>query len=187
VKEDIVLTQRPARDEILFSFHMQRLSPARDGKGGYVLYDSYSHPRFHILAPTVEDANGRSGKATLELTRTEAIIRIDAAFLSTAAYPITVDPTVNWTTGNFGTTFEYDRYAPVSQLTEVTAAPSESDYTYDLARNRTQRLQGPSGSHDDTDYTYDRADRILTSAGVGYTVNANGNLRERSHTTSPTA
>ena len=60
LKEDIVLDSRPAKDEVRFKVEMQRLSPVRDRQGGYVLYDSYSHPRFHVLAPTVQDAKGRT-------------------------------------------------------------------------------------------------------------------------------
>ena len=91
----------------------------------------------------VDDANGRSGKATLQLTKTEAVIKVDAAFLSSAAYPTTVDPTVNWSTANRTTSFTYDRYAPVSQLTGVVAEQepgSTSAYQYDLAGNRKQRV-----------------------------------------------
>src|SRR6266542_2480971 len=61
LKENIVLDTRPNQDEVRFNVEMQRLSPVADGKGGYVLYDSYSHPRFHVLAPTVHDAAGKQG------------------------------------------------------------------------------------------------------------------------------
>jgi len=75
--EDIVLDTRPNQDEVRFSVEMQRLSPVADGKCWYVQYDSYSHPRFHVLAPTVHDSAGKQGKATLELTTTQAVIDVD--------------------------------------------------------------------------------------------------------------
>jgi RHS repeat-associated protein len=178
--------KRPSQDEVRFNLEMQRLSPVGDGKGGYVLYDSYSHPRFHVLAPTVHDAAGKQGKATLDLTTTQAVIKVDPAFMTTATYPVTVDPTVNWTISSSATTFAYDRYAPVAQLTAVAALQgpeSHSSYDYSERHNRLERVQGPTQPTNQqvtTAYTYDRADRILTATGLTYTVNKNGNLRERS-------
>ncbi len=177
---------RPNQDEVRFNVEMQRLSPVADGKGGYVLYDSYSHPRFHVLAPTVHDAAGKQGHVTLELSTNQAVIKVDPAFLTTATYPVTVDPTVNWTISSPATTFEYDRYAPVAQLTAVAALQgpeSHSSYDYSERHNRLERVQGPTQPTNQqvtTAYTYDRADRLLTATGLTYTVNKNGNLRERS-------
>src|SRR6266542_2313185 len=64
------------------------------GAGGYWLYDATGTARFRVPAPTVHDALGRSGSATLALTESQATVTIDATFLATAAYPVTVDPTV---------------------------------------------------------------------------------------------
>ena len=161
---------------------MHGLAFTTDGQGGWVLQDAGGLPRFHLPAPTVKDALGRSVTATLDLTLTTATISIDPAFLASAAYPITVDPTINYTLQSSGTDFTYDSYAPVSELKHVAAnqAPnSTSDYTFDNVRNRTQRVQGPTGSQVTTNYTYDRADRILTAGAVTYTVDANGNLKAR--------
>ena len=138
--------------------------------------------RFHLPAPTVKDALGHTGTATLDLTLTRATISIDPAFLASAAYPVTVDPTINYTLQSSGTDFTYDSYAPVSELTTVTADQtlfSTSSYTFDNVRNRTQRVQGPTGSQVTTTYTYDRADRIQSAGAVTYTVDANGNLKAR--------
>ena len=195
LKEDIILDKRPAKDEVRFKVEMQRLAPAKDGKGGYVLYDSYAYPRFHVMAPTVHDANGRSGKATLSLTTKEAVIQVDPTFMNTATFPVTIDPTVNWTLDSPATTFAYDRYAPVAQLTAVAAQQgpeSHSSYDYAANRNRMERVQGPTQPTPDqttTTYDYDGADHILTATHVDasnntvvvdYDVNPNGNLRFRS-------
>ena len=182
LKEDLVLAKQPASNTISFKVQMHGLAFANDGQGGWVLQDAGGLPRFHLPAPTVKDALGRSGTATLDLTLTQATISIDPAFLASAAYPVTVDPTINYTLQSSGTDFTYDSYAPVSELKTVTAnqAPnSTSSYTFDTVRNRTQRVQGPTGSQVTTTYTYDRADRILTAGAVTYTVDANGNLKAR--------
>jgi hypothetical protein len=121
LKEDLVLAKPPASNEIKFTVEASRLAFAEDEQGGYVLWDVHSRPRFHVLAPTVQDAQGKTGQASLTLTKDAAVIRIDAAFLATAAYPVTVDPTVTWTLETKATTFTYDAYAPVSQLKSARA------------------------------------------------------------------
>ncbi len=133
--------------------------------------------------------------ATLDLNLTKATITVDQAFLASATYPITIDPTINYVLESVGTAFTYDNYAPVSDLTEAAAEQfphGESTYQFDAVRNRTQLVQGPlDPSPDQTTsvYTYDRADRLTSVAATPqggstttftYTWDNNGNLKARS-------
>jgi len=77
-------------------------------------------------------------------------------------------------------TLTYDCLAPVSQLLTVLSPNSgSSEYWYDLANNRTQRVQGPDGEQVTTAYTYTKADHLLTAGPVTVTVDQNGNLTRR--------
>jgi hypothetical protein len=111
------------------------------------------------------------------------------------SYPVTIDPNINYTLQSSGTAFTYDNYAPVSELTQVAAEQfphGKSNYTFDNVRNRTQLVQGPldpTPNQTTSNYTYDRADRLLTVAStpqgggtttISYTWDANGNLKARS-------
>jgi hypothetical protein len=87
---------------------------APDGNGGYRLQDASGTTRFHVPAPTAVDAQGHTGAVRLTLTRDAAVLALDPAFLARAAYPVTVDPTVNWTLAAAATRFEYDAHAPAS-------------------------------------------------------------------------
>ncbi len=62
-----------------------------------MLNDAGGLPRFQLPAPTVKDAAGHSGSATLDLTLTTATITVDPALLASAVYPVTVDPNINYT------------------------------------------------------------------------------------------
>jgi RHS repeat-associated protein len=203
LKEELVLAARPAGDQVAFGFHADRLVAAPDGQGGYTLADASAITRFHLQAPTATDAQGRGGAATLTLATaggqpttdtaraTTLLLRIDPSFLATASYPITVDPTVNWSTYHAYTTLTYDRLAPLSELTHVEGDPTDpnrgiSDYQYDLVRNRTRRDQGTANllPLPKTTYSYDKADRLLSTTlndttTTSYTVNAAGNLLSR--------
>jgi RHS repeat-associated protein len=162
LKEDLVLSKAPASNTITFNVQMHGLAFAPDGRGGWVLMEASGLPRFQLPAPTVKDALGHEGKATLTLTLDKATISVDPAFLSSAVYPVTIDPIINYVLQSSGTDFTYDNYAPVSQLKHVAANQtpfSTSDYTFDNVRNR-----------------------ILTSGTGGAitnTVDANGNLKAR--------
>jgi hypothetical protein len=183
LKEDIVVSKQPANNTITFNVQMRGLAFDKDGHDGWVLQDVGGLPRFQLSAPTVKDALGHSGTATLDLSLDKATISIDPGFLASATYPVTIDPNINYTSQSFGTVFTYDSNAPVSELKTVAANQtpfSTSTYTFDSVRNRTQLVQGPSGNQTTTNYTYDRADRILTAGAVNYTMDANGNLKARS-------
>lgn len=94
LKEDILLPRRPANDRIVFSLSYQGLRLDPDGVGGFVARSSNDGAKlFRMLPPTLEDAQGREGDATLTLQGESATITLDAAFLATATYPLTVDPT----------------------------------------------------------------------------------------------
>ncbi len=137
----------------------------RDAKGALL---------FHILAPTVEDATGKPGKAMLTLDASSATIALDPAFLATAAYPITVDPTTLLGEGPISETTAYT-YDQLSRLTQVViTGGTTTTYGYDPVGNRLSMNRGAV-----TNYAYDRADRITTAGSTSYSVNANGNLTAR--------
>jgi len=94
LKEDVVLAHRPADDQIVFMLHQRGLTFTPDRHGGYLAKDAKGLIRFHVVAPTVKDAAGRSGRATLELPAQSATLRIDPNFLRDAKYPVTIDPTI---------------------------------------------------------------------------------------------
>lgn len=94
VKEDIVFNKRPLSDTISFTVSSSDLLPERTEEGGYRLYSLGGLPVFEISPPKVYDANGRAGKAVLDMQAAKATLTVDSDFLAKAAYPITVDPTV---------------------------------------------------------------------------------------------
>jgi YD repeat-containing protein len=97
LKEDLVLASRPAGDQVSFGLETQGLHLVSDGSGGYRAQDAHGQTLFHLLAPTVHDALGRTGTAKLSIVGTTATLGLDPAFLAAAAYPVTVDPTVLYT------------------------------------------------------------------------------------------
>ncbi len=60
LKEDLVLSKAPASNSVTFNVQMKGLGFAKDGKGGWVLVDVGGHPHFHLIAPTVKDAAGKT-------------------------------------------------------------------------------------------------------------------------------
>lgn len=98
LKEELALAARPAGDQVVFALAQQGLAFGPDGQGGYLARDPAGLVRFRLLAPTLEDARGRPGAATLtlDLAQGTATIRLAPAFLATAAYPLRVDPTVTY-------------------------------------------------------------------------------------------
>ena len=77
------------------------------------------------------------------------------------------------------TSYEYDK---LSRLTCVNAPGQAEDtkYFYEPTGNRSDRIRNVANICTQTSatptYSYDKADRIQSVAGVSYTVNANGNL-----------
>lgn len=52
---------------------------------------------FHIYRPLLIDAKGKTSWATLNITKTALTITLPQAFLASATYPVTVDPTFGYT------------------------------------------------------------------------------------------
>src|SRR5712692_10526860 len=101
--------------------------------------------------------------------------RIDPAFLNSAAYPVTLDPTVTFTTDYaYDNLYRLTCIDPNSPIGSC-AAGAQISYGYDPVGNRTSQttVGGTVGS------TFDRADRILSAGNIGYSVNPNGNLTAR--------
>jgi RHS repeat-associated protein len=171
VKENVILAARPAGDQIGFSVVQTGVGFVSDGRGGYRARDNHGITRFHVLAPTVNDATGRKGKATLSLAGGSATIQIDSAFLSAAVFPVTVDPQIH-----FVVDYTYDGLARLTSATLSLPFGWRNVYQYDPAGNR----RSWSNPAFDATYSYDRADRLQSvSSPVGslsYTFNANGNL-----------
>jgi RHS repeat-associated protein len=174
LKEDLVLSARPAGDRVIFTLEQRGLALTPDGQGSYVARDARGRKIFEIQAPTVHDATGRAGTATLSISGATATISLDSAFLTSATYPLTVDPTVVFGSGSSSATITY-AYDKLSRLTDVSAPSGTTTYGYDPVGNRQSMTRGGST----TNYTYDRADRISAAGSVSYTVNANGNLINR--------
>jgi hypothetical protein len=94
VKEQLVLSSRPAGDRLSFAISDRGLTYATDGRGGYLARERDGQLRFHVLAPTVVDATGKAGTASLTLEEHSATIHLASSFLDTSVYPLVVDPTV---------------------------------------------------------------------------------------------
>lgn len=99
IKEEIFLYEKPASNVFSFNFDKGDLSVVQDDDG-YRLVDIDGIEKFFIPNPTVADANGNSGFASLQLSDNAAVLTVDQEFIDEAAYPIVIDPTVvgsvNW-------------------------------------------------------------------------------------------
>jgi len=69
VQEEVVLQQCPATNQVTFLEHLQGVKVQADGAGGYVLRDRKNEVVYQLGAPTVRDAAGRIGTATLVIGR----------------------------------------------------------------------------------------------------------------------
>ncbi|MBI3969440.1 MAG: hypothetical protein HY329_27665 [Chloroflexi bacterium] len=94
VKEDLELRRRPTGDRIVFELATDGLTFVPDAVGGYSAQIAGGEKMYYLLALTVQDSRGRDGAATLHLSATSTEIGLDPSFLSTADYPISVDPTI---------------------------------------------------------------------------------------------
>ncbi|MBI4492852.1 MAG: hypothetical protein HY690_08685, partial [Chloroflexi bacterium] len=104
LKEELGLASRPAGDQVVFTVQQRGLRFEPDGQGGFLAWDGQGLPIFQVLAPTTHDALGRPGSATLSLSGTALVLRLDPAFLAAATYPVTVDPTLVYANaGGFAT------------------------------------------------------------------------------------
>jgi hypothetical protein len=97
LKEELLLRSRPPNDEIVFELDARGLALAPDEEGGFAARDRSGTEIFRILRPTAIDGSGQRGTASLIVDGTRATIRLSAPFAASAAYPITVDPTVIYT------------------------------------------------------------------------------------------
>ena len=92
VKEDFILSSRPASRDFRFSLQTTGLTGAQEEDGIY-FRTADGKEAYRMLNPTVSDATRRLGKATLTLSDSVLVLSVDTRFLVTAVYPVAVDPT----------------------------------------------------------------------------------------------
>lgn len=100
VKEYIVLNSRPTMSEFRFTIRPGSLRPVQSPSGGIDLVDATETVRVSIPAPFMVDATGQESTAIdmSWITSTDGLVTIilhpDSTWLSTASYPVTIDPTL---------------------------------------------------------------------------------------------
>ena len=94
LKEDLELAHAVDGNAVSFRVQQHGLHFVQDGSGGYLAQDAAGKTRFHVLAPTAQDAAGHSGNVSLALDDSSAVVRLDPGFARTAIYPIQIDPPV---------------------------------------------------------------------------------------------
>ena len=112
VKETLVLKQPPASNVITYTLDTGGLEAARDGIGGITILDG--EDIIAGISPAwMEDASGENYSEDITYALAENAdgtyllsMTIDPAYLETAAYPVTIDPSVSWT----GSSKEKDAY-----------------------------------------------------------------------------
>jgi hypothetical protein len=165
VKEDLTLASRRAGDQVAFTSVSQGLTFISDAEGGYVAQDAGHAGRFHILAPIAQDARGHQGPVTLELSSSSATIHLDPAFAASAAYPITVDPTVTYANTVLGDSpVAYWRLGETSGTTAGDSTGNGHTGTY--AGGYTLNVLGPLVGDVDTGVLFDGTSGQMQSAGI---------------------
>jgi RHS repeat-associated protein len=105
IKETLTLANATAPSTFTWNLDLSSgLSAAQAGTG--IAIDSASRPLAQMAAPTVSDAAGTSGPATLTLNPdgTSVTLAISSTWLSATgrAFPVTVDPTTTYTSDDLG-------------------------------------------------------------------------------------
>ncbi|TRZ52769.1 MAG: hypothetical protein D4S01_02360 [Dehalococcoidia bacterium] len=106
VKENITLFAVPDKNTIEFTLNLKGFTVDEGGAPGYGFFNPDTGEELLRMEPlTMVDAQGRGGRAELSIVRVRDTnkvsglrIELDRAFLKTAAYPITIDPTLIGTT-----------------------------------------------------------------------------------------
>jgi len=103
IKADYVI-EKPLTDALSFAVQFSdtednpRVFETRKDGSISLIMENYSEEVFRFLAPTAEDAEGKEGQAEMNIQKAgqgTAILTItlEQAFLASATYPITIDPT----------------------------------------------------------------------------------------------
>jgi flagellar hook assembly protein FlgD len=93
VKEEIRLSSRPPVSSVSFGIAWHPDLSLLAGDGGYRFLDPAGNLVFALPRPTVVDAAGTGGDASMTIADGHLTLAIDQRFLDTATYPLTVDPT----------------------------------------------------------------------------------------------
>ncbi|MHB1418241.1 MAG: RCC1 domain-containing protein [Bacillota bacterium] len=108
IKEEIIVNKPTGQSDFLFNFAINNATPKVDANGIINFYEKgNSIPSFYIPKPFAVDNNGeRCDQVSLELYK-EGILKlsVDPNWLKKAAYPVTIDPTINLT-GSEGTGYK---------------------------------------------------------------------------------
>src|SRR5579884_2577996 len=94
----VQLTHRPAGDQLVMLQRTPGLHPVADDAGVHRLLDERGTERLRLLQAVVEDAHGARGSVTVSMEAATLTLHFDSAFLSSAAYPLTLEPAVERST-----------------------------------------------------------------------------------------
>lgn len=100
VKEEIILHQLPASNTYTFELNLNGVKATTEKDGTIVFSDAKDNKLWYFEKPYMTDAAGKfSDKVTLALRqengKTFVDVSADQAFLQTAKYPVTIDPTID--------------------------------------------------------------------------------------------
>lgn len=132
VKEEFIIEQKPT-DELLanlgdqlkisFDLSTEKLS-IEEKNGEYIFKSSDGKVVWRILAPTIEDNQGKKGTTddiSLKIKQSEAVLSVKAGFLKEAQYPVIIDPTwtqTDWSGGSGQTSWsDATKYSSGSSVT----------------------------------------------------------------------
>ncbi|MCC7107089.1 MAG: hypothetical protein IT307_18310, partial [Chloroflexi bacterium] len=95
IKETLVFQDRPATNTITWSFRLRGLTPLVQPDGSIRLLDARGQHVMTVPAPVLTDARGQRGTARYVLGPEQLDVVLDAAFVASAALPLTLDPTLD--------------------------------------------------------------------------------------------
>ncbi|MCC7106508.1 MAG: hypothetical protein IT307_15325, partial [Chloroflexi bacterium] len=95
IKETLVFQDRPATNTITWAFRLRGLTPLVQPDGSIRLRDERGQHVMTVPAPVLTDARGQRGAARYVLGPEQLDVVLDAAFVASAALPLTLDPTLD--------------------------------------------------------------------------------------------
>lgn len=98
LKEEVVVDRAQAASALRFKVDAPGLTWAPSG-GGFTLHDRFGAPVYIVEAPFAIDAAGKRGEVTATRTADGLELRVAPAFVAAAAYPMTIDPTIDSVAG----------------------------------------------------------------------------------------
>ena len=104
--DEFVFASPEAARDIVFCMETGDLTAKQEENGNIVLTDKEGETVFVIAPPFLYDAEQNEGKATVKIEKDgdgyQLTYSLDPAFTATAAYPVTLDPTVRTSTQDSG-------------------------------------------------------------------------------------